>query len=73
MLADRVGYADPFTIFESPLGASDNETYVILISNTDSNGPEIDTEDNSTRLRKLYEQLGEMLRPRYRATAEAES
>ena len=61
VLADRVGYADPFTIFESPLGASDicSETYVILISNTDSNGPEIDTEDNSTRLRTLYEQLGE--------------
>ena len=59
-LADESGYDDPFVLFDSPMTESDvcSETYVILISNPDSNGPEVDTTENSDRLRALYAQLG---------------
>ena len=60
-LADVEGYQDLYSTFASPLSESDicSETYVILISNTDSNGPERDTAANSGRLSALYEALGE--------------
>jgi len=60
-LADPLGYDDPYVLFDSPLTESDicSETYVILVSNTDSNGPEVDTSTNSDRLRALYAGLGE--------------
>ena len=59
-LADESGYNDPFVLFDSPMTESDicSETYVILISNPDSNGPEVDTTENSDRLRALYTELG---------------
>ena len=60
-LADVEGYQDLYSVFESPLSESDicSDTYVILISNTDSNGPEVDTVENSARLSALYDALGE--------------
>jgi len=60
-LADAEGYQDPYAVFDSPLSELDicSDTYVILISNTDSNGPEVDTLDNSARLSALYDGLGE--------------
>ncbi len=59
-LADESGYNDPFVLFDSPMRESDicSETYVILISNPDSNGPEVDATENSDRLRALYTELG---------------
>ena len=61
-LADAEGYQNRYAVFESPLSESDicSDTYVILISNTDSNGPEVDVEENSARLLGLYEGLGEI-------------
>ena len=60
-LADSTGYETPYVLFDSPMTESDicSETYVILVSNTDSNGPEVDTSVNSDRLRALYSGLGE--------------
>ena len=60
-LADSTGYVTPYVLFDSPMTESDicSETYVILVSNTDSNGPEGDTSANSDRLRELYSLLGE--------------
>lgn len=60
-LADSSGYDDPYVVFDSPMTESDicSETYVILVSNPDSNGPEVDTSENSDRLRALYAELGE--------------
>ena len=60
-LPDEDGYANPYVVFESPLTESDicSDTYVILVSNPDSNGPEVDTGQNSDRLRALYAELGE--------------
>ena len=60
-LADASGYDEPYVRFDSPMTESDvcSETYVILVSNPDSNGPEVDTTDNSDRLRALYAGLGE--------------
>ena len=60
-LADQQGYQQPYVLFDSPMTESDvcSETYVILVSNPDSNGPEIDTTTNSDRLRALYAELGE--------------
>ena len=60
-LPDEDAYANPYVIFESPLTESDicSDTYVILVSNPDSNGPEIDTTENSDRLRALYAGVGE--------------
>lgn len=60
-LADSTGYETPYVLFDSPMTESDicSETYVILVSNTDSNGPEVDTSVNSDRLRTLYSGLGE--------------
>lgn len=60
-LADSSGYDQPYLLFDSPLTESDvcSETYVILVSNPDNNGPEVDTTDNSDRLRALYAGLGE--------------
>ena len=60
-LADATGYQDLYALFDSPLSESDvcSDTYVILISNTDSNGPEVDELDNSARLISLYDELGE--------------
>ena len=60
-LADSSGYDDPYVLFDSPMTESDvcSETYVILVSNPDSNGPEVDIKENSDRLRALYAELGE--------------
>ena len=60
-LADKTGYETPYVLFDSPMTESDicSETYVILVSNTDSNGPEGDSVANSDRLASLYEGLGE--------------
>lgn len=60
-LPDEDAYANPYVVFESPLTQSDicSDTYVILVSNPDSNGPEVDTGQNSDRLRALYAELGE--------------
>ncbi|MEL0307478.1 MAG: hypothetical protein VW975_11290, partial [Halieaceae bacterium] len=59
--ASEQAYKTPFSLFQSPLTEADicSDTYVILISNTDSNGPEVDTSDNSARLEALYSALGE--------------
>ena len=61
-LADTSGYVTPYAVFDSPLSGSDvcSETYVIFISNPDSNGPEIDMAENSVSLRGLYTALGEV-------------
>lgn len=61
ILADESGYDQPYVLFDSPMTESDvcSETYVILVSNPDSNGPEVDTTDNSDRLRALHAELGE--------------
>ena len=62
-LADESGYFTPYSVFRSPLTESDicSETYVVFISNPDSNGPEVDADANSTRLRALYSDMGETL------------
>ena len=59
--ASEQAYKTPFSLFQSPLTEEDicSDTYIILISNTDSNGPEVDTSDNSARLEALYNALGE--------------
>ncbi|MEL0259039.1 MAG: PilC/PilY family type IV pilus protein [Halieaceae bacterium] len=61
-LADATGYEATYSIFDSPLTESDicSDTYVIFISNTDSNGPEVDSAENSARLASLYAELGEV-------------
>ena len=60
-LVDQSGYQQPYEVFDSPLAESDvcSETYVILASNPDANGPEEDTSENSDRLRALYSALNE--------------
>ena len=62
-LADPAGYASLYGVFESPLSESDicAETYVILISNPDNNGPERDSLSNSDYLGSLYTEAGEVV------------
>lgn len=57
-------YSTPFSVFQSPLIESDicSETYIIFVSNPDSNGPEVDTDANSDALKSLYSGMGESLR-----------
>ena len=60
-LADQGGYIQPYVLFDSPMAETDicSETYVIWVSNPDSNGPEVDAVSNSDRLRALYAELDE--------------
>ena len=60
-LADKPAYKEPYLLFDSPMTESDicSDTYVILVSNPDSNGPEVDSSENSDRLRALYSEMGE--------------
>jgi len=60
-LVDDAGYSTLYSEFDSPLEEGDlcSETYVIFVSNPDSNGPETDTETNSQALTALYADLGE--------------
>jgi len=57
-------YQTPFSVFKSPLTEGDicSDTYVIFVSNPDSNGPEVDTNANSDALKSLYADIGETLR-----------
>jgi type IV pilus assembly protein PilY1 len=60
-LAREQAYKTPFSVFRSPLTVSDvcSDTYLIFISNPDSNGPEVDSKANSGALTALYTALGE--------------
>ena len=62
--AREAAYKTPFSFFESPLAESDicSDTYVIFVSNPDSNGPEPDSDANSDALKSLYTDMGETLR-----------
>jgi len=62
--AREQAYKTPFSVFQSPLTESDvcSETYVIFVSNPDSNGPEVDSDSNSAALRDLYSGIGESSR-----------
>jgi hypothetical protein len=54
-LADSDGYTSTYSRFKSPLTADNTcgKSFVIFIGNTDSNGPESDTADNTSRLNTL--------------------
>ena len=62
--AREQAYKTPFSVFQSPLTEGDicSDTYVIFVSNPDSNGPEVDTDANSDALKSLYTGMGESLR-----------
>ncbi len=62
--AREQAYKTPFSLFQSPLTESAvcSETYVIFVSNPDSNGPEVDSDANSDALKYLYSDLGESSR-----------
>lgn len=62
--AREQAYKTPFSVFQSPLTEGDicSDTYVIFVSNPDSNGPEVDTDANSDALKSLYTSMGETLR-----------
>ena len=61
--ADEDAYVTPYSRFRSPLTEADlcSDTYVVFISNPDSNGPEVDTDANSDQLKALYSAIGESL------------
>lgn len=54
-LADSAGYTTNYSTFRSPLTADSTcgKSFVIFIGNTDSNGPEKDSADNTSRLNTL--------------------
>ncbi|GAB3454567.1 hypothetical protein GCM10027321_06040 [Massilia terrae] len=54
-LADSAGYTTNYSTFRSPLTSDSTcgKSFVIFIGNTDSNGPEKDTADNTSRLNTL--------------------
>ena len=71
--AREQAYQTPYSVFKSPLTEGDicSDTYVIFVSNPDSNGPEVDTNANSDALKSLYNDMGETLRHGLAGDAEA--
>ncbi len=59
-LADARGYATNYSRFRSPLSSADlcADTYVVFITNPQSNGPTTDDASNSTALRALITDAG---------------
>ena len=59
-LADPLGYTTPYSVFDTPLAESSScgKTYIVLVSNPDSNGPQPDGSANSNRLATLLAGVG---------------